>query len=400
MKKLKLFLTFPTVFALTFLLLVVFASASEIVYDGSYGDVTWKLYSATGELVISGTGEIEDLTYILNGPCDIKSITICEGVTSIGNGAFYGFSDLTSVTLPISITSIGFFAFCECTALTSITIPASVTSIGACAFSYCSSLASITLPASVTSIGGSAFEECTALSSIIIPSGITVIEEYMFYGCTSLASVTIPASVTSIESSAFTGCTALKAVRIDSPTVIGALDSATAVGNLIKNAHIIYMPADISALPVYVQNRYTFHTEILQGGTAYTVRSTLPLTCAQHTEVKHKLLGDNGAVIYADHSFGGWIEHNATQHKKVCECGAAVYADHAYGAWTTVTEATKDAAGLQERSCACGHTDTKEIPRLESNTGVVVAIVSGGTVALGGGGFALYWFVFRKKKRI
>ena len=65
MKKFKLFLTFATVFAITLLLLVIFTSALEIVYDGSYGDVTWKLYSSSGKLVVSGTGEIEDLTYIL-----------------------------------------------------------------------------------------------------------------------------------------------------------------------------------------------------------------------------------------------------------------------------------------------------------------------------------------------
>ena len=50
--------------------------------------------------------------------------------------------------------------------LTSVTIPEGVTSIGQYTFSGCSSLTSVTFPASVTSIGNNAFNDCTALKDI------------------------------------------------------------------------------------------------------------------------------------------------------------------------------------------------------------------------------------------
>ena len=61
----------------------------------------------------------------------------------IANSAFSYSTKLRSITIPDSVTSIGDSAFNNCESLTSITIPDSVTSIGDKAFSYCSSLTSI-----------------------------------------------------------------------------------------------------------------------------------------------------------------------------------------------------------------------------------------------------------------
>ena len=103
--------------------------------------------------------------------------------------------------------------FYDCSGLTSITIPEGVTSIGRCAFSGCSSLKNITIPNSVTSIdngggyyGGGTFSGCTSLTSITIPDGVTSIGEDAFSGCSGLTSITIPEGVTSIGKDAFDGC--------------------------------------------------------------------------------------------------------------------------------------------------------------------------------------------------
>ena len=148
----------------------------------------------------------------------LTSITIPDGVTSIGDYAFYYCSSLTSVTFcdNSALTSIGSHAFYNCSSLTSITIPDTVTSIGSDAFGYCSSLTSITIPDGVTSISSYAFRNCTSLTSVSIPDAVTSIGAYAFYGCTSLTSVTIPDGVTSIGNYAFYNCSSLTSVTIGS----------------------------------------------------------------------------------------------------------------------------------------------------------------------------------------
>ena len=139
---------------------------------------------------------------------------IPNGVTSIGNNAFYDCSGLTSVEIPNSVTSIGDSAFSGCKGLKNVTVGNRVTSIGGSAFSGCSGLTSVEIPNSITSIGGSAFSGCSGLTSIEIPSSVTSIGHSAFYGCKGLTSIEIPSSVTSIGEDAFNGCWGLKNVTI------------------------------------------------------------------------------------------------------------------------------------------------------------------------------------------
>ena len=64
---------------------------------------------------------------------------------------------------------------------------------------------------------------------------------------------------------------------------------------------------------------------------------------------------------------------------------------HAYSEWTENDE------GNNERVCLnCGNKETKEKDGLGG--GAIAGIAAGSTVLLGGGGFAGYWFIFRKKR--
>ena len=144
-----------------------------------------------------------------------KSVTIANGVTSIGNYAFSKLSNLTSIEIPSSVTSIGNYAFYNCSSLTSIEIPSSVTSIGNSAFSGCSGLTSVTIQEGVKSIGNSAFSWCSSLTSIEIPSSVTSIGDSAFGRCSSLTSIEIPSSVTSIGNNAFYGCSSLTSINVE-----------------------------------------------------------------------------------------------------------------------------------------------------------------------------------------
>ena len=189
-------------------------------------NLTWTL-DADGTLTISGTGAMKNYDYDSNQSpvyknSNVKKVVIEDGVTSIGESAFFYCSSLTSITIPDSVTSIGDYAFFNCSSLTSITIPDSVTSIGESAFYGCSSLTSITIPDGVTSIGNTAFSYCSSLTSITIPDSVTSIGDYAFRNCSSLTSITIPNSVTSIGNNTFRLCKSLTIITIpDSVTSIG-----------------------------------------------------------------------------------------------------------------------------------------------------------------------------------
>ena len=129
--------------------------------------------------------------------------TVPDGVTSIGENAFWGCPSLTSITIPISVTSIGDLAFSGCYSLTSLTIPDSVTSIGYCEFLNCYNLTSVTIPNGVTSIGEFAFASCTSLANVTIPDSVSSIGEEAFANCFILTGVYFRGNAPSLGSGVF-----------------------------------------------------------------------------------------------------------------------------------------------------------------------------------------------------
>ena len=193
---------------------VLTISGKGKMYDYSNNNrAPWEGYGKVKRIKIGdGVTTIGDYAFY---DCGMPtSVTIPNGVTKIGDYAFYNCTSLASVTIPNSVTTIGDYAFSHCIPLTSITIPNSVTKIGKYTFDYCSNLTSITIPNSVTEIGDYAFTYCLALTSVTIPNSVTKIGEYTFYECSHLTSVTIPNSVTEIGTSAFEDCRSLTSVTI------------------------------------------------------------------------------------------------------------------------------------------------------------------------------------------
>ena len=150
----------------------------------------------------------------------ISDLAVWCGISFFGTGnpLYYGAhlylndKEVTDLTIPDGITNIGNGAFFGCSYLSNVTIPEGVISIGEQTFRNCSGLTSISLPTSLSSIGLRAFQNCGSLASIIIPEGVTSIGEGSFWNCSSLTTVTIPATVKSIDSRAFFGCRDLESV--------------------------------------------------------------------------------------------------------------------------------------------------------------------------------------------
>ena len=91
-RKLIFLLAFITV-SLLFISISIPAFADDVIQSGTWGSISWTLNETTGELVISGEGDIESLRDQNDAAWvpyknNIKTVIIEDGVTGIG---FYAF---------------------------------------------------------------------------------------------------------------------------------------------------------------------------------------------------------------------------------------------------------------------------------------------------------------------
>ena len=196
----------------------------EILEDGTAQILGYKLSAA--ELVI---------------PAEVDGYT----VSSVGDNAFEYHSELSSVTISEGITSIGKSAFPY--SIKSIKIPNSMTELdwasdkGKIVFSpdhpvfenvdgvlfnkvykellfYPKSRieTSYIVPKGTLIINDSAFSGAEALESITLPDGLLSLESYPFYSCNNLETINIPDSLIKIYANPFWGLPNLKDIKISS----------------------------------------------------------------------------------------------------------------------------------------------------------------------------------------
>ena len=139
-----------------------------------------------------------------------STVTAYNG-NEIPRTAFFG-KKLTTVSLPQGLQTIGFSAFAGCYQLRSISLPESVVYIDDYAFSG-SGLTSVVIPRTVTGMGKGVFSRCESLTSAVVNS--MVLNSFAFLGDVQLSSVQLGADVKYIREGVFNGCKALKTITTD-----------------------------------------------------------------------------------------------------------------------------------------------------------------------------------------
>ena len=239
-------------------LLMLFAPAppveAQFITETNGGAITIDGYTGTGgDLIIPGILNGLPVTTIRGlafyGQTSLTSVTISNGVASIGNDAFFGCANITNITLPNSMTNLAAQAFESCLSLGSVTIPAGVISLGDSVFLTCNGMTAINVnsnnpayssvagvlfdkgrttlietpeqisgsyafPNTVTSVGDNAFYSCSNLTSLNLDTNLVNIQNSAFAYCGGLTSLNIPGGVTNIGPSVFLGCYGLTAITV------------------------------------------------------------------------------------------------------------------------------------------------------------------------------------------
>ena len=228
-------------------------NANDIVDSGKEANLNWTL-TKRGVLTITGSGAMPNFS-VNDGYMPswsktthpVHSIVIWNGITSIGDFAFYG-STALSVSIPSSVTKIGDNAFYK-SSIIGVEIPGSVKTIGTQAFRDCKNLAELKLKEGTTAIGEKAFRACTSMNNILyIPASVTSIGNEAFMSCSELMAVQFKESThkVTIGNDAFSQCWKMLSIKL--PSNLESISSGMLYG--CKMLFALYIPASVQEISI------------------------------------------------------------------------------------------------------------------------------------------------------
>ena len=299
-------------------------------------------------------------SYAFNGLSGLTSVSIPSSVNSIGYGAFSGCDNLTRVditdlsawcetyfrstysnpiviaknlylndnlvtdlVIPNSVSHISAYSFYRCDSLQTLSVSDNVTMIGPNTFTGCKNLTTATIGNNVTTIDRSAFSGCDKLTDVSFGNNVNDISSWAFSNCSSLTNAAIPNSVSFIGNSAFSNCSKLNSIEIpNSVTTIitNAFYNCVSVSSVNYNANISTTYSNYNAPFQFVGLNSPI--SIVTIGDNVT---EIPLNLFYNCGMTHLLGGNNVEVI----------EQNAfreCRNLKTLEVGANVYSigNHAF----------------------------------------------------------------------
>ncbi len=186
--------------------------------------------SENGKTILNpdGTEYLPTDEYFENNPDRhmIKNIIVEEGVTYLGNWAFYRVC-VDELTIPEGVVSTGHFAIRYSPTLKTVTLPDSLIELGDFGISRNQVLTTINFGTKLEKVGTAAFAANDSLTAALLPdslilanlqlnepySSINYSAQGLFSGCASLTDVTL-GSIDYIPGRTFLGCSSLKSVTV------------------------------------------------------------------------------------------------------------------------------------------------------------------------------------------
>lgn len=155
------------------------------------------------QYVISENGE--KTLYLVTPEYSEDTVNVPEGVTSIGNFAFYYNSNVKTVNLSSTVKDLG--RGFDGSKVETVNLNEGLETISNRAFRNTSALRTVNIPSTVKTIEESAFQS-SGITEIVVPESVTSIEKAAFGYCPNLTTITIEGNPV-IANYAARGCASL-----------------------------------------------------------------------------------------------------------------------------------------------------------------------------------------------
>ena len=194
----------------------------------------------------------------------IVTVTMNEGITTIGNNAFSGCQTLTTVNYPESLVKIGNNAFWDNIGYSEVNLPDNVEYIGDKAYGNCTKLTNIAFSDKMKDIGTDAFVSCKNLA-VEIRCVDGSIEENLLNG-QNVFTVSFPDTITSIGNLAFKAKNTLTLyITPDDSTIDDALFNDETNINRTGTISTIYIKDGITTIGQSAFENSTVNTVYVEG---------------------------------------------------------------------------------------------------------------------------------------
>lgn len=210
--------------------------ACIVRYDNSQ-DKRNEVYQTALKKVEIGNAVVALNDYSFVACNGIASVTIPEGVTTIGSDVFRALAEIEHISFPIGISKTGTSLF-YAAGIKTVSWPETMTNVGNSAMQQCNRLKHAIIPGKETSIGSSMFSSCGNLTSVDVQEGVISINGSAFSSSYSIASVKMPKSLESISSYAFYSCYGLGIVDFTACTSVPTLAATNAFSGIPADCEI------------------------------------------------------------------------------------------------------------------------------------------------------------------
>lgn len=255
-------------------------------------DYTFYGHKYIKEISLTNQGGIG--AHVLENCTELTSVNLGEGVTSIGESAFYGCNKLNSFELPASVSLIGNSMLADCNALTTLAVANGNAKYDS--RNNCNAIVETETNKLVA-----------ACNQTRIPESVTAIGDYAFSGCKDIEAINIHESILSVGNYAFAGCTSLAGVYIEDrsePLVLGSNGSKA-------------LFSDCPLEKVYIGGKMSYNMSSYYGYSPFSSNTSLHTVTISNKEdkiynyefyncsgLKDITIGDGVATI-GDYAFSG-----------------------------------------------------------------------------------------------